>query len=96
MLARIGPACLRSSSDGDVLHVGLAVLHGAHLARVEIDGHDLAALPREGDRERQANIAEADYTHAGHPGRQCRRSQGRGRQAGTGAQGALCPPPWKR
>jgi hypothetical protein len=49
----------RSSSDG-ASSIGVARLDGRDLAVVHVDRDDLAALLGEGDRDGQADVAQAD------------------------------------
>ena len=50
----------RSCVGGDVLDVGVAGRDRLDLARVDVDGDDVAALLRERHGERQADVAESD------------------------------------
>ena len=61
------PESSLSSSDGDVLDVGLARLDRLDLAGVHVDGNHVAALLRERHGERQADIAQSDDADGGHP-----------------------------
>ncbi len=51
---------------GDVLDVGLARRDRLDLARIDVDGDHVAALLRERDRERQADVAQADDAYGLH------------------------------
>ncbi len=49
-----------------ILDVALAGVDRLHLACVDVDRDHLAALLREGDRERQPYVAQPDHADCGH------------------------------